>query len=175
MQHVSKYQKEEAHQAPARGCPTVWLPLSAKQRTKFLEDLKGWLPGWGETAEDWDWLESLLDKPKWTESDIQNIIAKSKRGMGFALDQLVGTNKGTQWHVVRRRCCTEQAAMSLPHLQHSVLKTAASSLVEQMESVRRGEWVGNKNIEAEAKRFHEIAETAMSAASEASLAKLSDQ
>lgn len=169
MQAQHSRSQEEPHQAPARGCPTVWLPLSAKQRTKFLEDLKGWLPGWGKSSEDWEWLETLLDKPKWSTSDINTVIAKSKRGMGFALDQLVGTSKGTQWHSVRRRCCTEQAVMSLPQLEHSVFNTAAASLIEQMESVRRGEWVDNKNINEEAKRFHRISESAMRAGSTVTL------
>lgn len=158
---MSNNSTHEMPRKPARGCPSVWLPLLPKQRAKFLKDMRGWVRGWGDAIEDWEWLEALLDKPKWTKQDVQTLREYSGRGMGYAMDQLVGTKRGTEWHRVRRTCHTEAPVMSMQQAQDSVLKTAAAGLVEQMEAMRQGKWLEDTALQREADFLFEISREAL--------------
>lgn len=152
-------EKEERH--AARGCPSVWVPLTPKERTKFLADINGWVIGWGESEHDWYWLESLLDKAHWTDEDRREMQQKANRGMGFAMDQLTGASSGTtderrcQWTQMRNQCHNAAPVMHFDAVEKTILKTSIADLTAQMERIRSGEWMHDENLHREAAMLFE--------------------
>ena len=160
-QQQQKKPEEEIKQRPARGCPSVWLPLTPKQKTHFLAATKGWLYDWGTEEKDWQWLENLLDKPKWSKTDEKEVLVKANRGMGFALDQLTGAAAGMtdksvcQWTRMRLQCNNQQPAQQLDSMHQTVINTTLQSLVANMEISRSGAWLKNDLVQKEAQRLFE--------------------
>lgn len=148
--------KTEERRRAARGCPSVWLPMTPKQRTKFFADTKGWVPDWGHRDEDWVWLETLLDTERWSNAIQKDVRKKANRGMGYALDQLTGATTGMtdksrcQWTRMRNTCHNEAPLQWRKVTESIVLNTLASSVAEQMEAMRRGDWLDNAAVQKEA-------------------------
>ncbi len=152
MNEKRKRDCEKEEKRVAIACPSVRLSLSPKQRSQFLADMKGWLLDWGEEDKDWNWLETLLDSEEWTFEQRRDLLKRANRGMGYALDQLTGASRGDTdasvclWTQFRSNCKTEAPVQSFKSLEDSILKTGASALVAQMEEMRSGKWVNNKEL-----------------------------